>query len=228
MNKAPKEDLIELYTRPQLVACTLWLHGLGTNGTDLDSIITNMRRSRELGLHYLAPNAPLRRISVNGGRPARAWFDVTGDPAEHPEDRDGIEESARRIADLLDLERERGIPSEHTVIGGFSQGASLGLHTGLRYPRRIGGIILLSGEMVLADLLERERHPANADTPILMLHGTEDEVVPVADARRSRDRLRALGYHVEWHEFPVAHAVCPEEIGILDDWTYRILEPAAA
>jgi phospholipase/carboxylesterase len=221
-----KDDLVELYTRPELVACTLWLHGLGTNATDLDSIITNMHRSRELGLHYLAPSAPIRPITLNNGRSARAWFDVAGDPAEVPEDREGIEDSSKRIAMLLDQERDRGIPSEHTVIGGFSQGASQALHTGLRYPHRLGGIILLSGELVLPDLLAAERHPANADIPILMLHGTGDETIPLDDARRSRDRLRELGYTVDWHEFPMGHAVCAEEIEILDAWTYRILEPA--
>jgi phospholipase/carboxylesterase len=223
-----QEDLIEVYTRPELVACTIWLHGLGVNGTDMDAIITNMRKSRQLGLHHLAPSAPLRRITVNKGMPMRAWFDITGDPAEVPEDRAGIEESAARIFRLLDKERERGIASQHTVIGGFSQGAALALHTGLRYPHRLGGVILLSGELLLADSLADERHPANVDTPILMLHGTEDEAVPLEDARRSRDRLRELGYKVDWHEFPTGHAVSPEEIEILDDWAYAILESARA
>ena len=224
--KREQEDLIELYTRPELVACTIWLHGLGVNATDMDAIITNMRRSRELGLHYLAPSAPLRRITVNRGQPMRAWFDVTGDPAEMPEDQAGIEESARRITTLLDDERGRGIASEHTVIGGFSQGASLALHTALRYPHRLGGVIVLSGELVLADSLAGERHPANADVPILMLHGTGDETIPLEDARRSRDRLLELGYAVDWHEFSMGHAVCPEEIDLLDQWAYRILAPA--
>jgi phospholipase/carboxylesterase len=221
-----QDDLIELYTRPELVACTMWLHGLGVNATDMDAIITSMRRSRELGLHYLAPSAPLRPITVNRGQPMRAWFDVTGDPAEVPEDRTGIEESAGRIAKLLDDEGARGIAPEHTIIGGFSQGASLALHTGLRYPHRLGGIILLSGELLLADSLAEERHPANADVPILMMHGTRDETIPLEDALRSRDRLRELGYPVEWHEFSMGHAVCPEEIDLLDQWAYRILAPA--
>ncbi len=225
--KRQPESVIEVYTRAEMVASVIWLHGLGTNATDMDGIITNMRRSRELGLHHVAPNAPVRRITVTKGAPVRAWFDVLGDPTEVPEDRAGIEASSTRVRELLDNEQANGIPAEHTVLGGFSQGASVALHAGLRYPHRLGGIIVLSGELVLPDLLARERHPANAETPILMIHGTEDESIPLEDARRSRDRLRELSYRVDWQEFPMGHAVCPEEIEVVDDWTYRILEPAA-
>jgi phospholipase/carboxylesterase len=224
--KTQQQDIIELYTRPELVATTVWLHGMGTNATDMDGIITNMRKSRELGLHHLAPSAPVRPVTVNNGRPGRAWFDVLGDPAEVPEDRIGIEESSRYIRDLLNEERGRNIPSKYTVLGGFSQGASLALHAGLRYPHALAGIVMLSGELVLADLLAEERHPGNTKTPILMLHGTEDETIPLEDARRSRDRLQELGYRVDWHELPMGHAVTGEEIAIIDDWVYERLEPA--
>jgi len=226
MKKSIQEDVIEVYTRAELFASTLWLHGLGVNASDMDAVITSMRKSRELGLHHVAPNAPLRPITVNNGYPTRAWFDVLGDPAEAGEDQEGIEASGKRIQALLDTEQERGITSEHIILGGFSQGASMALHAGLRYPRRLGGIVMLSGEAVLMDQLIKERHPANFETPILMIHGSEDATIPVEDARRSRDALQKLGYPVDWHEFPVAHVLCAEEIALLDEWAYQILEPA--
>ena len=225
-----QEDLIEAYTRPPsaVAHCTIWLHGLGVSASDMDGIIRNMRRSRELGLHYVAPNAPVRPITVNGGRASRAWFDVKGDPADVPEDREGIDDSTQRMFALLDAERGRGVPSESTVIGGFSQGASLALHAGLRYPHRLAGVVMLSGELVLADSLAQERHEANAQLPILMLHGTQDETIPMDDALRARDRLREAGHTVDWHEFPIGHAVSPEEIEVVDVWVERVLSAPRA
>ena len=230
MNRGYQEerDLIEVYTRAQVVASIVWLHGLGVGGSDMDGLITNMSRSREIGLHHLAPNAPLRRITVNNGRPARAWYDVLGDPAEVPRDEAGIGDSHGRITRLLNAERQRGIPSEHTVLGGFSQGAAMALHCGLRYPQPLGGIVVLSGELLLPERLADERHPANAKTPILMIHGTADEAVPVADAARSRDQLRELGYTVEWVEFPAGHTVPMDAVAKVDAWVYESLEPAAS
>ncbi|MCC5857909.1 MAG: phospholipase [Ectothiorhodospiraceae bacterium] len=218
--------MIELYTRARPVASTVWLHGLGVNGGDMDAIVTNMRRSREIGLHHVAPNAPLRSITVNGGRRARAWFDVLGDPASVPEDRGGIEDSASRIRDILDAERAQGFASNRIILGGFSQGGSIALHAGLRYPHRLAGIVVLSGELVLPDLLAREQHGANLETPVLMIHGTDDEAIPVESARRGRDRLMDLGYPVHWHELPMGHEVTVDEIAIIDDWVHDRLKPA--
>jgi len=222
------DDLIEAYTRPRVVACTLWLHGLGVNAADMDGIISRMRRSWELGLHHVAPNAPLRPITVNAGRHTRAWFDVTGDPADTPVDREGIEESTRHIHRLLDRERARGIASRHTILGGFSQGGALALHAGLRYPHGLGGIVVLSGELLLADELIHERDPANIHPPVLMIHGRDDPIIPLQEARHGRDLLVESGHPVTWHELPMGHGVLPEEIEIIDAWSYAMLAPAAA
>ncbi len=226
--KAAQDDVIEVYTRAKARAATLWLHGLGVNAGDMDGVIANMRRSRELGLHYVAPNAPLRPITVNNGMPARAWFDVAGDPAEVPPGQESLADSCRRVHVLLDRERQRGFPSQTVLLGGFSQGASMSLYAGLRYPHRLAGIVVMSGELPLPDLLARERHPANADTPIMMIHGTEDEAIPLADARRSRDHLLGLGQPVEWHELPVGHTVSLDTIALVDEWAYRHLAAALA
>ncbi len=214
---------MEVFTRREVQAATIWLHGLGVNASDLNAVIKNLSQSREMGLHYLAPNAPMRRISVDEERPARAWFDVLSQPGEAPEDCDGIEESARFLVDILQREAERGIPSGKTVLAGFSQGASMALHVGLRHEQPLAGIIALSGELVLADELPEAASSANGNTPILMMHGQDDEVVPVEAARRSRDHLLALGYSVEWQEYPVGHSLSPEQIERIDQWMMDVL-----
>ncbi len=219
-------DMIELYTRPRPTAATFWLHGLGAGGTDMDAIVTNLKRSRELGLHHLAPDAPVRPVTVNDGRATRAWFDVLGEPGAVPDDRAGMDESVAWIHGLLEQEHTRhGIPAARTIVGGFSQGAALALHAGLRYRQALAGVVVLSGELPLAELLAEERHPANADTPILIIHGVDDPAIPLADARRGRDRLQDLGYAVDWYEFPMGHAVTLDVIGCVDDWLHRRLAP---
>lgn len=226
MRSAQQQDCIELYTRPELHASTLWLHGQGATGTDMDSFITHMHRSRELGLHHLAPNAGLRRLTIRNGLPMRAWFDIKGDPAEVGEDAEGIRESSARIHALLDDECDRGIPSTCILLGGFSQGASLALFSALRYAKPLAGAVMFAGELLLEDTLQAERHPANASLPILLLHGRRDENTPIELARHARDRLSELGHPVELLEFDLAHEVSLEQIARMDDWAFPLLQQA--
>lgn len=220
-----RAELLEVYTRPaaKLTAATIWLHGQGANAEDLNPILVNLRRSRELGLHWLAPSAPLRRMTVNDGRPARAWYDIPKEPDAVDADRDGIEQSSKRMHDLLDARIASGMPARRIVLGGFSQGGSLALHAGLGYSRALGGIIVLSGELLLAGTLDSLRSAASLETPILLLHGSDDPVVPISAAQAGRDRLDALGYSVAWHEFPIEHTVSVEQVELLDGWMFQRL-----
>lgn len=228
MNEREKPEIFEVFTRREVHATTLWLHGLGVGAEDLNPLLVNLRQSRELGLHYLAPNAPIRRITVNRGAPARAWFDVRGEPGKVAEDREGIEHSTQTVHDILDHQRERGSAAERTIVAGFSQGGSIALHAALRYPVRLAGIIVLSGELLLRENLESERHPANRDTPVLMLHGRDDQTVPVEDARRDCERLQQLGQPVEWQEFDVGHSLLPEQVERVDEWMAQRLDAELA
>ncbi len=223
MSQQNKQEIFEVYTRRKVKATTIWLHGMGVNAEDLNPILVNLRQSREIGLHYIAPNAPLRRITVNEGMPTRAWFDVRGEPGEAPLDRDGMDESMQSIHGLLDRAREQGRDSRHIILAGFSQGGTLALHAGLRYPHALAGIVVMSGELLFADSLTEEAEAGGRDTPILMLHGENDRVVPITDARASRDVLQASGYTVDWNEYPIEHTVSPEEVERADDWIHHQL-----
>jgi phospholipase/carboxylesterase len=226
MQQQGKQEIFEVYTRRKVKATTVWLHGMGVNAEDLNPILVNLRQSREIGLHYIAPNAPLKRITVNEGMPTRAWFDVRGEPGEAPLDREGMDESTRAIHDLLDRVREQGRDPGHIILAGFSQGATLALHAGLRYRHALAGIVVMSGELLFADSLMEEAESASQQTPILMLHGVNDRVVPVADAHASHDALKASGYQVEWNEYPIEHTVSPEEVERVDDWIHQRLTEA--
>jgi phospholipase/carboxylesterase len=113
---------------------------------------------------------------------------------------------------LIEREAGRGMAPARIVLAGFSQGAAITLHTGLRQAEPLAGLVALSGYLPLAEKFAAERHAGSRDVPILMAHGSEDPVVPVARGRSSRDLLASLGHPVQWHEYPMPHSVCAEEI----------------
>jgi phospholipase/carboxylesterase len=156
-----------------------------------------------------------------------AWYDITGTDLVSDQDAAGIQHSERAVLALIAHEIERGIASENIVLAGFSQGAAMALHTALRLPHRLAGIIALSGYLPLADRLQGERTPANAHTPVFMAHGKSDSVVPARRGEETRDALLALGYPVEWHSYDTEHNVIPEEIEDMATFLRRVL-PASA
>jgi phospholipase/carboxylesterase len=152
----------------------------------------------------------------------RAWYDIAGLDRHSPEDEAGIRESAAAVQALVAREQSRGIAPDRIVLAGFSQGGAVALHAGLRTPQRLGGLIALSTYLPLSSKLG-EAHPANAAVPVFMAHGTWDNVVPHAVGAGSRDVLRSHGYDVEWHDYPVAHGVCADEVAHVRAWLQRVL-----
>ncbi len=94
----------------------------------------------------------------------------------------------------------------------------MALHTGLRHPSQLGGIIALSCYLPLAEMLAREAHPASMLTPIFMAHGRNDPIVPYARGQASADALKKQGYQLEWHEYAIPHSVCMEEVRDVETW----------
>jgi phospholipase/carboxylesterase len=208
-------------------AGVIWLHGLGADGHDFEPIVEELRVARRLPIRFVFPHAPQRPVTLNNGYVMRAWYDVVRIDANAPQDIDGIADSAQEIDKLINRLEQDGIAADHIVLAGFSQGGALALHAGLRQPRKLAGIMSLSSYLPLADRLERERDPANQDTPIFMGHGIFDTVVKFELGEKCRDRLQALGYAVAWHEYTMMHSVCPEEIDQIDAWLTKILVPSS-
>ena len=94
----------------------------------------------------------------------------------------------------------------------------MALETGLRYPERLAGIMALSTYLPLAARLEAEASAQNRDVPIFFAHGSHDPVIALPMAVASRDKLRELGYNVDWHEYPMQHSVCMEEVADISAW----------
>ena len=176
-----------------------------------------------LRARFIFPHAPVQAVTINYGHVMPAWYDVYGDGRQ---DADGIRASQARLEALIARERERGVATRRIVLAGFSQGSAIALQTGLRHSERLAGILALSTYLPLAETLGAEAAAANRGVPIFMAHGTEDPVIPLQRAAISRDQLRKLGYQVEWHEYPMPHAVCPEEIADVGAWLGGALMPS--
>lgn len=219
-------ETVEIETGDAPRAAVIWMHGLGADGHDFEPIVPEIELPATLPVRFVFPHAPMRPVTINAGHVMRAWYDVQDDRGERREDAEGIQDSGGRIEALIARERERGIPARHIVLAGFSQGGVMALHTGLRHPERLAGILALSCFLALPETLAAEASSANRDVPIFLAHGTRDPLIPLARGRRSREALQALGYAVEWHEYPMAHAVCPEEIADVAAWLGKILGAA--
>ena len=218
---------VELESAPNPSAAVIWLHGLGADGHDFAGLVPELELSSCPPIRFVFPHAPSMPVTVNGGYVMPAWYDILGPNLVSQQDAAGIQASERAIVALIAHEVARGIPDERIVLAGFSQGCAMALHTGLRLPQRLAGIMALSGYLPLTDRLAAERHAANARTPGFMAHGTQDPVVVLARGEASRDALATLGQPVQWHSYPMPHSLHPREIADISAFLAQVLGPAA-
>jgi len=204
-------------------ASVVILHGLGADGTDFLPIADELKLDTVGPVRYLFPRAPVRPVTINGGAPMRAWYDILGADLVRREDEAGLRASMRLVRQLIEREVARGMPARRIVLAGFSQGCAVTLGAGLRHPERLAGLAGMSGYVPLADTTATERHAANADTPVFLAHGRNDGVVPLARGAAGRDLLQGLGQPVEWHDYPMEHSVCMEEVQALNRWLLQVL-----
>lgn len=214
-------ECIELETAPNPTASVIWLHGLGADGNDFAPIVPELELP-ERAIRFVFPHAPTQPVTINGGMVMRAWYDIS-DNAIRREDEGGVRASQAELEKLIARERTRGVEARNIVLAGFSQGGAVVLHTGLRHAERLAGIMALSTYVPLADLVSGEIAPINRDLPIFMAHGSGDPIIPMARAQQSRALLEQLGYAVEWHDYPMPHSVCAEEIGDVSVWLQKVL-----
>ena len=206
-------------------ASVILLHGLGADGHDFESLVPELRLPASRAVRWVFPHAPIRPVTINGGRRMRAWYDVAGFDRRSIQDERGIRESAETARALIARERDRGIAPDRTVLAGFSQGGAIALFAGLRHPDRLAGILALSTYLLLGERLAAEAHPANAAVPIFMAHGTFDPLVPLPLAEGSRELLAARGCDVDFRTYPMPHSVCAEEVADVREWLLRVLPP---
>ena len=219
-------DCIEKETGPQPRWSVIWLHGLGADGNDFAPLVPELVRSDWPAIRFVFPHAPVQPVTINGGMRMRSWYDIVSFDLAGRADSKGVDESVARVEALIAREVARGTPASRIIVAGFSQGGAVTLATGLRRSEALGGLVALSTYLPLGpDALARlDEVPAAARRqPLFLAHGRHDPVVPFAAGQDAARRLRELDMEVEWHEYPMAHQVCLEEIEHLRTWFARRL-----
>ena len=183
----------------------IWLHGLGADGHDFESIIPALDLPRNMRIRFVFPHAPFR---------------------SEPQDEHGIRESAEILNLLIERERERGIDYNRIVVAGFSQGGAIAIHAALRFHHKLAGLLALSTWLPLDGAIEEEvtlnNKSQSRDLPIFLAHGSFDPILPVNLSHESRNILHKLNYKVDWHEYPIAHSVSENEIKDISFWLQHI------
>ena len=212
-------DAAVVLTPNSPVQCSvIWLHGLGADGYDFVPITEELQLPSTFGARFVFPHARPRPVTINNGFVMRAWYDIHGFALTSGEDEAGIRESDAVVHKFIEHEIATGVAGKRIVLAGFSQGGAMALYSGLRYPERLAGIMALSAYLPLRNSLAKEATTANSDVPILMCHGTRDQVVPQVSGQLSRDLLTSRGYQIEWRSYAMEHQVCAEEVAEISRW----------
>lgn len=205
-------------------AAVIWMHGLGADGNDFKDIVPELNLPKELAVRFIFPHAPMRPITINNGYVMRGWYDISGfDNLSTREDSVGIHQSQALIEKLINEQKQQGITANKIILAGFSQGGAMALHVGLRHQETLAGILVLSAYLPLSNTLENEAHLANRKTPIMIMHGSMDNIVIPTLAETSRDILLANQYLVDWKIYNMAHTVCMQEIKDISQWLQKVI-----
>ncbi|MEY4545036.1 MAG: hypothetical protein RL685_1231 [Pseudomonadota bacterium] len=217
-------DTFEIEATAPERGSVIWLHGLGASNHDFDTIVPELGAPH---LRFVFPAAPLRSVTINQGMRMPAWYDILSfDDPPLREEESHVREVSTQILALIERERARGVAAEKIVLAGFSQGGAVALHVGLRSERKLAGVMVLSGYLLLPDTLEAERQPGGRQTPFLFCHGRYDPVVPLRLGQASFARVTRAGYNAEWVEYDMQHSLCMEEVRTIRGWLAGLFPPA--
>ena len=216
-------EIITLGKQPE--SAVIWMHGLGADGHDFVPIVNELNLPKSYQIKFIFPHAPVRPVTLNNGHEMRAWFDMFSlDRADNAKE-DDILTSVAWIQALIDHEVANGIQAERIVLAGFSQGGVVALHSGLRYPKRLAGIMALSTYLPYASQLLKQYNPEQTGLPIFAAHGKFDPVIPIQSWEHYVPLLKEHGFNVEAHQYPMEHSVSPEEISDISQWLQKVLKP---
>jgi phospholipase/carboxylesterase len=222
-NNPPLLETIEINPTGNTTASIIWLHGLGADGNDFVPVIPELNLPENLPVRFVFPNAPMQPVTINNGYIMRSWYDIVMMDINKHADEKGIAESAQHIWRLIEREEQSGVPTERIMLAGFSQGAVMALTTGLTYPKKLAGILALSGYLPYSEQIMAKASPANKTTPIFLGHGTQDTVVPYFLGQAAHEALTQHQYNVAWYSYPMGHSVCIEEIEAIGTWIVQQL-----
>ena len=204
-------------------ATVIWLHGLGADGHDFAGIVPALNLPDDAAVRFIFPHAPERPVTVNNGWVMRAWYDILEMNISRKVDTDSLLESAAQVSALIRRETERGIAPERIVLAGFSQGGAVAYQAGLTYPQRLAGILALSTYVPCEQSLRASVNLSHRDLPVMIAHGSRDDVVPPQLGESAKELLTALGFVPQWRTYPIDHSVSAEEVEMISGWLKSVL-----
>lgn len=197
-------------------ACVIWLHGLGADRFDFVPVVQMLGLPAGHGIRFIFPQAPTRPVTINGGFPMPSWYDILGMAPARAINHEQLQQSADSVEALIQQQLAEGIAAERIILAGFSQGGAVVLHNAAQQRRALGGVMALSTYgPTLDSLLATPGAPA---LDIFFGHGRHDDIVLPAMGRDACERMQAAGHRVEWHDYPMTHEVCPQEIADIRHW----------
>jgi phospholipase/carboxylesterase len=202
----------------------IWLHGLGADGNDFVPLVPELNLPESLAIKFIFPHAPIRPITLNNGYEMRAWFDMFSLDRSNNTDESDLLTTVGWINQFIDQEIENGVPSTNILLAGFSQGGVIALHAGLRYPKKLAGIMALSTYIPFDEKLLQQANPQQKNLPIFAAHGTRDPVIPFASWQDYVPKLQSKGFNVEAHSYEMEHSLCAEEIRDISAWLQNVLK----
>ena len=214
---------IEIEPAEQATATVIWLHGLGADGNDFAGIVPALNLPESAAIRFIFPHAPERPVTVNNGWVMRAWYDILEMNISRKVDTASLLESAEQISDLVRRETDRGIPAERIVLAGFSQGGAVAYQAGLAYPQPLAGILALSTYVPCEQSLREALQPDNRALPVMIAHGSQDDVVPAQLGEAAIELLKELGFAPQWRTYPIDHSVSLDEISMISSWLKNVL-----
>ncbi|WP_218311518.1 alpha/beta hydrolase [Alteromonas antoniana] len=214
---------VEINPSQEAKACIIWMHGLGDSGHGFAPIVPELKLPEALAIRFLFPHAPERPVTINGGMRMRAWYDIKSLDFNSRADLEGVLVSAKQVEQLIESQIAKGIPAERIILAGFSQGGVIALHLAARYQKKLAGVMALSTYMCEPDSLASEAVDTNRETPIMMAHGEQDEVVPMFLGNAAYKVLKENGFNVTWTTYTMQHNVCMKELDDISAFIQRTL-----
>jgi phospholipase/carboxylesterase len=182
------------------------LHGWGANHHDLGELVPYFKLPE---YQFLFPNGIFDHEYSDMGK---MWYSFTGVGQLNDRSATQLATSRQTLAEWVQsLPATTGIPLDRTWIAGFSQGGAMTLDIGLGLP--VAGLIVLSGYLH-PDLAK----PGQAAPPVLIVHGRQDDVVPIVAARQSQATLTEWGVDVKYQEFEMGHSIVPKVLDVVRDF----------
>lgn len=202
-------------------ACVIWMHGLGADASDMAGLADQLTVN-DVAIRHVFIDAPMRAVTLNGGMTMRAWYDIVGLELTDRVDQPGIKQSELLIRDVIDSQLKDGFAPAQIYLAGFSQGGAMALHTALHSTGKLAGVIALSAYLPLAEASKAE---LDRQVPFFIASGKFDPLVLPIWTSGTKDWLLAQGYaNVAFHQYPMEHSICFEEIKDISLWLSRQIQ----